>query len=250
MPDRVTRSLPEDARGLVFFEVDREVSRGAVSTGSVASPGEAPDVWSCQSPGRARRVAEVEVALGDMASMTADASELIGRMVRGDRSGLEGLYDRYGQLVFNLVSRVVGNRADAEEVLQEVFLQAWRSAARYDPSRGSPEAWLIMMARSRAIDAVRAARRSPTRLEAEPVADVPASMPDLAGTVEARALVTAALADLTEAQREVLELAFYDGLSQAEIAARTGAPLGTVKTRTRMALDRLRRTFAMKGWSR
>jgi RNA polymerase sigma-70 factor (ECF subfamily) len=197
-----------------------------------------------------RPVAEVEVPLGDTAPVTADAADLIGRMVRGDRSGLEGLYDRYGQLVFNLVNRVVGDRADAEEVLQEVFLQAWRSAARYDPSRGSPEAWLIMMARSRAIDAVRAVRRAPDRFDTEPVEDVRAPMPDLVGAVEARALVSAALADLTAAQREVLELAFYDGLSQAEIAVRTGAPLGTVKTRTRMALERLRQTFAMKGWLR
>jgi RNA polymerase sigma-70 factor (ECF subfamily) len=144
----------------------------------------------------------------------------------------------------------VGNRADAEEVLQEVFLQAWRSAARYDPSRGSPEAWLIMMARSRAIDAVRATRRAPDRLDAEPVSDALGSMPDVAGGVEARTLVSSALADLTAAQREVLELAFYDGLSQAEIAVKTGTPLGTVKTRTRMALERLRQTFAMKGWIR
>jgi RNA polymerase sigma-70 factor (ECF subfamily) len=195
-------------------------------------------------------VVEVEVAGGDTASMAADSTELIGRMLRGDRAGLEGLYDRHGQLVFNLVARIVGNRAEAEEVLQEVFLQAWRSAARYDPSRGSPEAWLIMMARSRAIDAVRATRRAPDRLEAEPIVDVQAFMPDLAGAVEARALVSSALADLTSPQREVLELAFYDGLSQAEIAARTGTPLGTVKSRTRMALERLRQTFAMKGWAR
>jgi RNA polymerase sigma-70 factor (ECF subfamily) len=190
------------------------------------------------------------VAFGDVASATADAVELIGRMARGDRSGLEGLYDRYGQLLFNLVVRVVRNRSDAEEVLQEVFLQAWRSAARYDPSRGSPEAWLIMMARTRAIDAIRAGRRvsDPPAL-ALPM-DVAESMTDVAGAVEARALVTTALGELTAVQREVLELAFYDGLSQSEIAARTGTPLGTVKTRTRMALDRLRQTFAMKGWSR
>ena len=80
----------------------------------------------------------VEVAVGNMVSVTTDAAELIGRMVRGDRSGLEGLYDRYAQLLFNLVIRVVRNRSDAEEVLQEVFLQAWRSASRYDPSRGAP----------------------------------------------------------------------------------------------------------------
>lgn len=190
------------------------------------------------------------MALGRTVSVTSDPADLIGRMVQGDRSGLEGLYDRYAQLLFNLVIRVVRNRSDAEEVMQEVFLQAWRSAPHYDPSRGSPEAWLIMMARSRAIDAVRAARRTPDRPEAEPPPEIAGAMPDVAGAVEARALVTTALGELTSAQREVLELAFYEGLSQTEIATRTGTPLGTVKTRTRMALERLRQTFAMKGWSR
>jgi RNA polymerase sigma-70 factor (ECF subfamily) len=192
----------------------------------------------------------VGVAVDDMVSVTSDAAELIGRMVQGDRSGLEGLYDRYAQLLFNLVVRIVRNRPDAEEVMQEVFLQAWRSAPHYDPSRGSPEAWLIMMARSRAIDSVRAARRAPHRPEAEPLPEIPVPVSDVAAAVEARALVTTALHELTSVQREVLELAFYEGLSQAEIATRTGAPLGTVKTRTRMALERLRQTFVMKGWSR
>jgi RNA polymerase sigma-70 factor (ECF subfamily) len=190
------------------------------------------------------------VSLGDAVSVTSDTVELIGRMVRGDRSGLEGLYERYAQLLFNLVVRIVRNGPDAEEVMQEVFLQAWRSAAHYNPSRGRPEAWLIMMARSRAIDAARAARRKPDRPEVEPSPDIAAAAPDVAGAVEARALATTALGELTPAQREVLELAFYEGLSQTEIAARTGAPLGTVKTRTRTALERLRQTFAMKGWSR
>ena len=189
----------------------------------------------------------VEVAVDDMISVTPDAAELIGRMARGDRSGLEGLYDRYARLVFNLVVRIVRSRSDAEEVLQEVFLQAWRSAARFDPSRGSPEAWLVMMARSRAIDAVRAARRRP---EAEPPAHTLGAVPDQAGALDARTLTTKALQDLPLAQREVLELAFYGGLSQSEIATRTGAPLGTVKSRTRMALEQLRQTFAVNGWLR
>ena len=203
-----------------------------------------------QTLGRPRRNSKAGVVFGDIASATSDATELIGRMARGDRSGLEGLYDRYAQLVFNLVVRIVGNRPDAEEVLQEVFLQAWRGASHYDQSRGTPEAWLIMMARSRAIDSLRAARRVLARPEAEPMPDVPEPMLDIAGAMEARAAVTAALQDLTAAQREVLELAFYEGLSQTEIAVRTGAPLGTVKTRTRMGLERLRQTFLMKGWSR
>ena len=151
---------------------------------------------------------------------------------------------------FNLVVRIVGNRPDAEEVLQEVFLQAWRSASHYDRARGTPEAWLIMMARTRAIDLLRAARRTLARPEAEPMPEVPAPTADTGGALEARAAVTSALQDLTPAQREVLELAFYEGLSQTEIAIRTGSPLGTVKTRTRMVLERLRQTFLMKGWSR
>jgi RNA polymerase sigma-70 factor (ECF subfamily) len=203
-----------------------------------------------QSLGRPRRDVKAGVVFGDIASATSDATELIGRMARGDRSGLEGLYDRFAQLIFNLVIRIVGNRPDAEEVLQEVFLQAWRGATQYDPSRGTPEAWLIMMARSRAIDWLRTARRVLARPEAEPMPEVAEPMLDIAGAVEARAVVTTALQDLTPAQREVLELAFYEGLSQTEIAVRTGAPLGTVKTRTRMGLERLRQTFLMKGWSR
>jgi len=186
----------------------------------------------------------------DVALVTSDAAQLITRMAQGDRSGLEQFYDRYAQLVFNLVMRILRNRPDAEEVLQEVFLQAWRSAARYDPSRGSAEAWLIMMARSRAIDALRKGRRAPDRPEAAPLPEVPAPSADVPEAMEARTFVTSALEGLTSTQREVLELAFYGGLSQTEIAARIGAPLGTVKSRTRMALERLRETLVMKGWSR
>jgi RNA polymerase sigma-70 factor, ECF subfamily len=199
--------------------------------------------WS----GLAGRSPGVEVAVDDMVSVAPDAVELIRRMARGDRSGLEGLYDRYGQLVFNLVVRIVRSRSDAEEVLQEVFLQAWRSAARFDPSRGSPEAWLIMMARSRAIDALRAA---PKRLEPEPPSEPSGAASDPVWALDARVVAAKALQDLPSAQREVLELAFYEGLSQVEIATRTGTPLGTVKSRTRMALERLRQTFAVKGWAR
>jgi RNA polymerase sigma-70 factor (ECF subfamily) len=199
--------------------------------------------WS----GLAGRSPGVEVAVDDMVSVAPDAVELIRRMARGDRSGLEGLYDRCGQLVFNLVVRIVRSRSDAEEVLQEVFLQAWRSAARFDPSRGSPEAWLIMMARSRAIDALRAA---PKRLEPEPSSEPSVAASDPVWALDARVIAAKALQDLPSAQREVLELAFYEGLSQVEIATRTGTPLGTVKSRTRMALERLRQTFAVKGWAR
>jgi RNA polymerase sigma-70 factor (ECF subfamily) len=141
-------------------------------------------------------------------------------------------------------------RGEAEEVVQDVFLQAWRQAGTYSRDRGTPEAWLITMARSRGIDKLRSRRRrgemvrpaeDPDRLT-EPVALESAS-----GPAEARATLGGALGDLPAAQRSVLELAYFDGLTQTEIAARLGEPLGTVKTRMRSGLERLRGILAARG---
>jgi len=174
---------------------------------------------------------------------------LINEMARGQRTALEQFYDRYVPLVYNLVLRIVGNRADADEVVQEVFLQTWRDASRYDPSRGTPEAWVVMLARSRAIDVLRSARRRGERVETRLTRDIADPTPAHALQLANPRSMTGALGELSTAQRELLELAYYEGLTQTEIAARTGLPLGTVKTRIRTGLERLREAWRSKEWA-
>jgi RNA polymerase sigma-70 factor (ECF subfamily) len=173
--------------------------------------------------------------------MTGGA-ELIQGMAAGDRDAFARFYDRYAPLVYPLVLRTVRDAADAADVLQEVFWESWQNAGAYDPARGSAEAWLVTRARTRAIDRVRAVRRRGETFVA-PVDEAVAAAPvvlDAAEQAEDRSLVMRALARLPEAQREVIELAYYRGLTQTEIAARTRQPLGTVKTRLRLGLERLR----------
>lgn len=183
-----------------------------------------------------------------MASISPHASDLIRDMALGQLTALERFYDRYIQLVYNLVLRIVRNRADADEVVQRVFLQVWRDASRYDPSRGAPEAWLLTLARTRAIDALRAARRGGERVETRLTHDIADTGVGSAARLPERQRVTGALDELSPAQRELLELAYYEGLTQTEIAARTGLPLGTVKTRIRTGLERLREVLRGKEW--
>jgi RNA polymerase sigma-70 factor, ECF subfamily len=175
--------------------------------------------------------------------MTPAGQELIARMVQRDTEAFAGFYDRYAALAYSLILRIVRDRTDASEVLQDVFWEAWEAAAAYDPERGSPEAWVATRARARAIDRVRSLRRRHEVFVApvdEAVATATESLPDPAESVESRGIVQSALAQLSDAQREVIELAYYGGLTQSEIAERTQQPLGTVKTRIRMGLERLR----------
>lgn len=179
------------------------------------------------------------VVKGGMAPVGED---LIARMARRDAEALARFYDRYAPLAFSLILRIVRDRTDASEVLQDVFWEAWEAAAAYDPARGTPEAWVTMRARARAIDRVRSLRRR-HEMFALPVneAVVPEeATPDPAEAAEVRGAVRSALGQLSDVQREAIELAYYGGLTQAEIAARTGQPLGTVKTRIRLGLERLR----------
>jgi RNA polymerase sigma-70 factor (ECF subfamily) len=182
----------------------------------------------------------------------SEGTALIGRMARGDREAFAAFYDRYSSLAFTMIRRILPQPAEAEEVLQEVFWQSWTEADRYDRRRGTPEAWVVMRARSRAIDRLRVIRRR-TETFVKPVDETLAQTPDgktpNPGTVaEDRKLVASALGRLPEAQRRVIELAFFEGLTQAEIAERLGEPLGTVKTRTRAGLERLRGHFtALEG---
>jgi RNA polymerase sigma-70 factor (ECF subfamily) len=176
--------------------------------------------------------------------MAAPGADLIKRMAGGDRDAFSGFYDRYAPLAYSLIVRIVRDRADAADVLQEVFWEAWRSAAAYDPDRGTPEAWIATRARARAIDRIRSIRRRSETfvapLDEAVAAENVRSGGDVAEEVSNRGTVVSALAHLPEAQREVIELAYYAGLTQSEIAARVNQPLGTVKTRMRLGLERLR----------
>jgi RNA polymerase sigma-70 factor, ECF subfamily len=168
--------------------------------------------------------------------------ELVRRMRLRDESALEVLYARYSGLICTLALRIVGDRELAAEVLQDTFLRAWRASEGYDPARGRVSWWLMGVARNGAIDLLRS-RTHQARLRERPEKGVsPAEPVEPAAADDAilRRTVERALQGLTLVQREAIELAYYGGLTQAEIASRLGEPLGTVKSRTREALDRLR----------
>jgi RNA polymerase sigma-70 factor (ECF subfamily) len=176
--------------------------------------------------------------------MESAGADLIRRMAAGDRQALAPFYDRYGSLAYSLVLRIVRDRADAADVLQDVFWEAWQHADRYDAERGTPEAWILTRARSRAIDRVRSVRRRGATFVApvdEAIAATPdEGRPDPADLASDRTRVASALGQLPEAQREAIELAYWGGLTQTEIAEKLGQPLGTVKTRIRLGMERLR----------
>jgi RNA polymerase sigma-70 factor (ECF subfamily) len=172
-----------------------------------------------------------------------DLPELIQRVAGGDASALTALYDSTSRVLFGLVLRVIADRSAAEEVLLDVYTQVWRQASSYDARRGSPLAWLVMMARTRAIDRLRSGRQDHQRRE--PLDKVmnerslEANPEESAVTSERQRIVRSALESLSPEQREVIELAYYKGLSHSEIAAKLGQPLGTVKTRTRLGMVKL-----------
>lgn len=180
---------------------------------------------------------------------------LLRAIAQKEEQALARLYDLYSSAVFGCLLRILGQREEAEEVLLEVFWQAWEQADRYDPERGAPFTWLFAIARSRALDRLRARQRRAATLKAAGAqgwSDAP--QPDTPEVDvlfrELRGQVLAALARLPAEQREAIELAYYGGLTQGEIAERTGIPLGTVKTRVRLGLLRLREILQhIKGGS-
>jgi RNA polymerase sigma-70 factor (ECF subfamily) len=183
--------------------------------------------------------------------MSPPDDALVAAMQRGDRDALAALYDRFSPRLFGLALRVTTDQGEAEDVVTETFAKAWRDAGTFDPARGSVQAWLVTMARSRALDTVRARARRLRLVDAaseapEPVAMGTSAVPtDAAVEADERTVrIRAAIATLPPPQREVLDLAYFAGLSQVEIADRVGAPLGTVKTRVRLALARLREVLA------
>ena len=172
-------------------------------------------------------------------------------MAARDEAALAQLYDRYRVILFGLLMRILNNREEAEDVLQETFLQVWRRAADFDENRGRPFTWLVTLARSRAIDRLRmlGARERVAAAGARDEAEVVSDAASDAFSSEQRELVRSALSQLPDEQKQPLLLAYFDGLTQSEIAARLKAPLGTVKTRMRTGMMKLRQVLAGKGES-
>ena len=170
-------------------------------------------------------------------------AQMIKGVAEGDDRALASLYDATGRTVYGLLLRILSDPSAAEEVLLAVYAQVWRQAASYCPERGRPLAWLTTIARSRAIDRLRRGRQEhqlTVPLEEAQRAARGASVEDGVLAGEVGAVVRAALDSLAPEQRDVIELAYYGGMSHSEIAAARGLPLGTVKTRTRLALAKLR----------
>jgi RNA polymerase sigma-70 factor (ECF subfamily) len=178
---------------------------------------------------------------------TVPPPALLPAVARGDIASFEALFDRYSGTLYALLLRILGNPEDAQEVLQETFVKVWTNAKMFDAVRGSEVAWLISIARSRGIDKLRSRR---IRVDRENDAGREISIhssfvekttgADEAIRSEERIAVRGALAELPEAQRVALELAYFEGLSQSEIAERLGEPLGTVKTRMQLGMKKLR----------
>jgi len=172
--------------------------------------------------------------------------DVVRRLAQGDGSALADLYDRHGRTVFALAVRILGDHSEAEDLTQDVFTLAWRNAAKYDASRGAVAAWLLVTTRTRAIDRLRSRRVRPRAAGEDEMRRMDA-IPDAAASVEMNVAseqmagrVRAALETLPPEYREPLCLAYFEGLSHSEVAERTGTPLGTIKTRVRSGLLRLR----------
>jgi RNA polymerase sigma-70 factor (ECF subfamily) len=184
------------------------------------------------------------------AASTIDPT-LLTRVVKGEQQAFNRLYDLSSTLLYSLAVRILGNREEAAELLQEVYLEVWRKVARYDVGRGTPIAWLITLTRSRAFDRLRTRGTRALRKTGQPL-DLPAAgrvsdqhpAPlDAQADQELRQLVCDALAGLPQAQQQAIELAYYDGLFHAEIALRLNQPLGTVKTQIKLGMSKLRESL-------
>jgi RNA polymerase sigma-70 factor, ECF subfamily len=188
------------------------------------------------------------VARGRLRSVVSNvaepsAEELLLAASRGDQAAFSVLYDRMAGLVFGIVRRVLRDPSQSEEVAQEVFVEVWRTATRFDPERGSAQTWVLTMAHRRAIDRVRSEQASRDRTERIGIRDRVRAFDEVAEEVELRAehdQVREALDTLTDLQREAVALAYYGGHTYREVAELLAAPLGTIKTRMRDGLIRLR----------
>jgi RNA polymerase sigma-70 factor, ECF subfamily len=192
----------------------------------------------------ARNTRTGRVSTVGMAHSIRDDDDLLTACAEGDEQALGSLYDRFGTVAYRLALRVVRDAALAEDVVQEAFLTVWRQAASFDPSRGRASTWILMLVHRRAVDFVRNQARFnalPDQLEGTtPLAVFIESADDDVELRESRREVQAALATLSRSEREVLDLAYWGGLTQSQIATRLGIPPGTVKSRTFSALEHLR----------
>lgn len=180
----------------------------------------------------------------------AEDVALMRRIVEADETALGALYDRWVRSLYSLVLHLLKDPDEAEDVVEETFWQAWKKADSYEPSKGAVSTWLLTIGRRKALDRLRSKKRSGTDTVHGDFnfADLPSTAPDPAMEVEGAELreqVRNALAELPDEQREVLELGYFSGLSQSEIAEATGQPLGTVKTRMRLAMQKLREPLSM-----
>jgi RNA polymerase sigma-70 factor (ECF subfamily) len=188
---------------------------------------------------------------GRTASPVDDADRAVLALVTaGQLDALQELYDRYRTMAYSIALRITSDASLAEDVVQDAFLGVWRNASRYVEGRGSVKTWLLSIVHHRAVDAVRRRRPTTELPEREDVPPPALQMPDLWDDVAAgldRAAIARALRTLSDVQREAIELAYWGGLTQQEIAERTGAPLGTVKSRVRLGLLALRAALAGEG---
>jgi len=183
--------------------------------------------------------------MGVLPDAQMDAA-LVGRLREGDQGALSILYDRYATVLYTVAYRILGDRQSAEDLVHDVFLEAWNKAADYDPNRASVRTWLILRCRSRALDrAVSAPRRRTVSLEDEAVPEPAAAMIGTEGREDADRLQEA-MASLSDEQRRVLELTFFRGLTSSDIAMEVGIPVGTVKSRLRAGLASLRLALGPK----
>jgi RNA polymerase sigma-70 factor (ECF subfamily) len=178
---------------------------------------------------------------------SAISPELLALVAKGDQKAFTQLYDQSCSLLFRLALRILGDRDETAEVLQEVYVEVWHKVVRYDPGRGSPMAWLVTLTRSRAVDRFRAraarGRHLTRSIDDSPAVDMQDNGPgpfENRAEAELRNSVAKALSELPEGQQQALELAYYEGLSHTEIAHRLQQPVGTIKTRIRLGMSKLK----------
>ena len=176
------------------------------------------------------------------------------RVVKGDQEAFQALYDRHSPILLGLIFKIVGNRQTAEEILQETFWKVWNKSESYDPTKASFRTWLFSIARRGAIDSHRRASARPTLQGDEMAEDVlnktesESSVSDSVFGNQRRQAIRQALGQLSAEQREVIELAYFNGLTRREIASHKGIPLGTVHTRARLALQKLENVLNGGEW--